>query len=66
MAKRGRTPRTIPSVRWRVEVRSDLAAQVEVLLYDPVLEIVTYGARTALINKLLAEWLETQKKGSAT
>lgn len=59
--KRGPAPRTIPNIRWRVDVRQDLAASVELLLLDPVSGTIAYGARNQLLNTLLAEWLEKQK-----
>lgn len=62
MAKRGRKPNTERSVRWRVEVRESLALKVELLLYDPLEEKVSWGARSNLINELLARWLEERQK----
>jgi hypothetical protein len=62
MAQSGRKKHVIPSVRWRVEVREDLAAKTELILYDPLRQEIAYGARSALVNQLLEEWLSKQLK----
>ena len=59
---RGRKPHTEKSVRWRIEVKEKIALQVELLLLDPLTGEIAYGARSALINQLLAEWLEKQRR----
>jgi hypothetical protein len=59
---RGRKANTERSIRWRVEVREKIAAQVELLLLDPVTQQIEYGARSALINRLLEAWLDSQRK----
>jgi len=39
-----------------------LAAEVDLLLWDPTYEQVKYGARTALIVRLLREWVSETRK----
>lgn len=60
--KRGRKALTIPNIDWKIRMPSDLAAEVELLLFDPVKEEVTYGARSALIEELLRDWVETKRQ----
>ena len=60
-SKGGRPANAVPTVKWDVYLRSDLAAQIELLLLDPMREKVKYGARGKLIEQLLSEWLEKQK-----
>jgi hypothetical protein len=61
MAKRGRPPLVVPTVEWKCRVPIDIAAQVDLILYDPVRNITAYGERSALVGKLLKEWLVSQK-----
>lgn len=56
MAKAGRKPDLIPTVRWDLYIASDLAATVELLLTDPARQRVKYGARSELIESLLRKW----------
>ena len=51
----------VPTVEWKVYIPADIAAQVELLLLDPMRERVRHGARGELIAKLLREWLEKRK-----
>jgi len=60
--KRGRKALTIPNIDWKIRMPSDLAAEVELLLFDPVKEEVTYGARSALIEELLRDWVEAKRQ----
>lgn len=62
MAKRGRKPYSVPPVEWNVSLDGSIAAQVELLLSDPLTGRPRHGARAKLINQLLADWLERQKK----
>lgn len=66
MSKRGRKALTIPNIDWKIRVRSTLAAEVELLLLDPVRGRASYGDRSALINTLLEEWVEKQRKNVTT
>lgn len=62
----GRPKAAIPSVEWKVYIRADLAAQVELLLTDPMRERVKYGARGRLLESLLQAWLDAQRKEIAS
>lgn len=66
MSRTGRPPKAIPTVEWKVYIRSDLAAQVELLLTDPMREKVRYGKRGQLIEQLLEAWLKTQRVAVAS
>lgn len=67
MTKLGRKPYTEPRAEWKVYLPSSLAAEVELLLIDPLREKVKYGARNELLEKLLRDWLQKEKeKASAT
>lgn len=57
----GRKPYSEIRVQWKLYLPLSLAAEVELLLLDPLREKVKYGARNELIEKLLREWLEKQK-----
>jgi hypothetical protein len=57
MAKVGRKPFSEPSVSWRIYLPGTLAAQIELLLLDPMRGKSRYGARTYLIEQLLRVWL---------
>lgn len=59
--KRGRKAYTIPNVDWKVRIPSDLAAEVELLLFDPLTENVTYGARSQLLESLLRDWVDAKR-----
>jgi len=61
---RGRKPNLEPSVSWHLHIRQSIAAPVEILLADPVLGKVKAGARQALIESLLEEWLNKRRKQS--
>lgn len=53
----GRPKHAVPPVEWKNSLPSDLAAQVELLLKDPMRDKPRYGARSVLIEKLLRAWL---------
>ena len=50
----------IRKVRWLVSVDEPIANRIDLLLVDPMSGRSTYGARSALINRLLAEYLNEQ------
>ena len=52
---------TDPPSRIHVTVPSTVIAQVDLILFDPVLGRPHYSARSALITNLLRAWLEVQK-----
>lgn len=59
MAKPGRPALLTPTVEWKVRVPVDLAAKADLLALDPLRGTITYGARSALITRLLREYLES-------
>ena len=56
----GRKPYAEPRVAWKVYLPQQLAAQVELLLLDPMREKVKYGARNELLEGLLRDWILEQ------
>ena len=63
----GRKPNAIPRIPWKVMVRADLAAEVELLITDPMRDKPAYGARTKLIEGLLEKHLqEIRRQHAAT
>lgn len=57
---RGRRPAADPPVEWYTSIPGSLAAKVELLLFDPVLNKPKYGGRSGLIQFLLRKWVEEQ------
>lgn len=53
-----RSRHPVPKRQWRVDIEAGLAAVVENELLNPVHGKPEYGARSALINGLLADWAE--------
>lgn len=58
----GRKPLTDPPVEWKVSLPSSLAAQIELVLLDPLMMKAGYGKRSALIASLLRDWLKKEKE----
>ena len=46
---------------WKLSSPVDLAAEVDMYLWDPVLQKPKYGGRSELITLLLRQWLATQR-----
>lgn len=59
---KGRKPDTVASVEWKLHIRVDIAAQVELLLKDPMRNKVKYGARSQLTEMLYQQWIDIQKR----
>lgn len=59
----GRKPYSEPRVAWKIYLPQSLAAQIELLLLDPMREKVKYGARNELLEQLLRDWFERQRTG---
>ncbi len=57
---RGRKPDTIPSIEWKLHIKGTIAAQVELLLTDPVRKKPKWGARSDLTERLYTEWIAQQ------
>lgn len=51
-----------PVIEWKLTIPESLAARVEFQIFDPVRGKSKYGARSALINRLLAKWVEEQEQ----
>lgn len=54
----------IPRIQWSIMIQQPLAAEVELLLYDPKTETTKLGARSKLIESLLRDWVDSQRKQS--
>jgi hypothetical protein len=63
-ARQGRPPNATPTVPWELRIPETLAAEVTLLLYDPLLCRPRVGARSDLCNRLLREWVERQRKAT--
>lgn len=48
-----------PTVDWKVSLPSDLALNIELLFYDPINKKPDYGARSALVTKLLRNYWDS-------
>jgi len=57
MTKLGRRPHDVAPHQWKVTIPSDLAAEVELLLFDPLTGKPQYGGRAKLLEALLREWV---------
>jgi len=63
---RGRVPRGDQPVRWIVWLPGRLAAELELLLYDPILHRPKYGSKSEVVRSALELWLQHQKIGART
>lgn len=48
-----RPPRSVPAVGWKVYIPIDLAVKVDLLLRDPVTDVIAFGARSAYVEALI-------------
>lgn len=62
MAKVGRPALLTPTVEWKLRIPVDLAVKADMLSLDPVRGTPAYGARSALITRLLREHLDALGK----
>lgn len=62
--KRGRKALTTPSLDWKIRIPEPLAAEVELLLLNPVTGNPLYGARSQLIESLLRDWVDSQRNST--
>ena len=62
VSRRGRPPLAMETVQRYAYVPVDLAAQIDLLLTDPMKDKPKYGAWSELVNSLLRDWLEEKKK----
>ena len=51
-----------PTVQLKGRIPASLARDVRILLLDPKTTIIRYGALSALITKLLSDWVNDKKK----
>lgn len=65
MSRAGRPSNTVPTVEVLLRMRADLAAQVDLLITDPVRNKPRYGVRSRLGERLFADWIERAKKAIA-
>lgn len=56
-------PKGPPKVQWAIQIPEDLAAQIELLLTDPVRGEPPRGVKSDLVVSLLHEWL-ARRRGS--
>ena len=63
--KLGRKPHADSPIKWNINLPTSLAADVELLLLDPLTGIPGYGKRSKLIQQLLYEWVEKYRKQPA-
>ena len=61
----GRPRKTDTPKRWDIMLPSSLADTVTLLLTDPVTGAARIGARSALIERLLREWVDGLRRSSA-
>lgn len=62
---RGRKARVDRPVRKVIYIPESLAAQVDLLLFDPLMGKTRYGELSKVATELLREWLDKQKALSA-
>lgn len=62
MAKRGKKAHLDPPVEWKISIRSSTAAQIALLLTDPLTGKIKHGARGQLIDRLLTDWIRKQQR----
>lgn len=55
-----------PNVRWDLYIPTTLAAQVELVLMDPLRSRAKFGARSELISSLLRDWLAKSSVGQGS
>jgi len=59
--KRGRRALTTPNIDWKIRIPQPLAAEVELILLDPLRGEVKYGERSQLIESLLRDWVDEKR-----
>lgn len=62
MSRPGRKPFADRPVNWKLSIRGSTAAAIELYFTDPLTGEVKKGARSKLVNQLLEEWLQQQRK----
>ena len=59
--RRGRPPSKTQRIEWKIHISVELAAQVELMLADPVRGRVAYAARSRYIESLIERDLERRR-----
>lgn len=62
MSRRGRPSHMTPTVEWKCHIPIDVAVKIDMINLDPVRGTPAYGARSALVTRLLREYLDTLAK----
>lgn len=65
-ANSGRRPSEIPTIKWKISIPESLAAEVEILLYDPLTGQPAYGGRAQLLEDLLRGWVAKERNRGLT
>ena len=60
--KLGRKAHGDPPVKWNINLPTTLAAEVELLLTDPLNGVPEYGKRSKLIQELLYGWVAQRRR----
>ncbi len=50
----------VRTVEINISIPQDLAAAMDALLWDPVLQKPRYGARSSLVSELITNWVKSQ------
>lgn len=53
------------TVTWRITLPKDLAARIELMIFDHISKRPAYGAKSALVVQLLKDWADSRRKVSA-
>jgi hypothetical protein len=64
MSKPGRKPLAIPRERVSIFVSQDILAEVKLILADPLSGQARWGGWTNLVDGLLREWVDKQRKSN--
>jgi hypothetical protein len=52
-------PGSEPTVNWKIRVPASTAAQIELLVMDPLTRKPSYGKRSELVSELLRNYLKS-------
>ena len=47
--------------RWKLSINEEIAAKVDLYMFDPITLRPRYGERSRLVEQLLTEWLESKE-----
>jgi hypothetical protein len=59
--KLGRPANTVKTVHWTLSLPEPLAAELELLMLDPMLGKPKVGARSELVVSLIRQWIDSKK-----